>query len=163
MKERKAREREILEQKRFLEHTQRELERVAGTDALTGIANRRRFEEVYAQEWSRAQRNGSSLSLALVDIDAFKGYNDPYGHQRGDLVLICGKGHETVQEIGLAHHPLAHPRRQLAHQDRNYSRLILGKPDIKIPFVLGHITAAAARYWMVILNRRDFHCIDGIL
>jgi diguanylate cyclase (GGDEF)-like protein len=87
MKERKVRERDILEQKRFLEHTQRKLERIAGTDALTGIANRRRFEEAYAQEWSRAQRNGSSLSLALVDIDAFKGYNDSYGHQRGDDCL----------------------------------------------------------------------------
>ncbi len=84
MEARKAREREILEQKQFLEQANRKLEHLAGVDALTGIANRRRFEEIYVQEWRRAQRHGDVLSLALVDIDDFKGYNDTYGHQQGD-------------------------------------------------------------------------------
>jgi diguanylate cyclase (GGDEF)-like protein len=87
MEARKAREREILEQKKSLERANRKLEHLAGVDALTGIANRRRFEEVYTQEWLRAQRTNSALSLVLIDIDDFKGYNDTYGHQQGDDCL----------------------------------------------------------------------------
>lgn len=57
------------------------------TDDLTGIANRRRFEEVLAQEWRRAARQGQPLALAMVDVDWFKDYNDHYGHQAGDTSL----------------------------------------------------------------------------
>jgi len=63
------------------------LERLANMDALTELANRRRFDEAYALEWQRAQRNGEPLSLALLDIDCFKQYNDLYGHPAGDRVL----------------------------------------------------------------------------
>ena len=55
------------------------------------------------------------------------------------------------------------PRRQLARHDRDDSLLVPGKSDIEIPFVLHHIAGATARYGMVILNRRDFHRVDGIL
>jgi diguanylate cyclase (GGDEF)-like protein len=65
----------------------RMLERLANVDGLTELANRRRFDEVYAHEWQRARRNGSALSLALLDIDAFKQYNDRYGHPAGDRAL----------------------------------------------------------------------------
>ena len=63
------------------------LERLAHVDGLTELANRRRFDELYAVEWQRAQRNGRPLSLALLDIDAFKQYNDHYGHPAGDRAL----------------------------------------------------------------------------
>ena len=65
----------------------RMLERLAHIDGLTELANRRRFDEVYEAEWKRAQRNGRPLSLALLDIDCFKQYNDMYGHPAGDRVL----------------------------------------------------------------------------
>jgi diguanylate cyclase (GGDEF)-like protein len=65
----------------------RMLERLANIDGLTELANRRRFDELYAVEWQRAQRNGRPLSLALLDIDAFKQYNDHYGHPAGDRAL----------------------------------------------------------------------------
>jgi diguanylate cyclase (GGDEF)-like protein len=65
----------------------RMLERLANVDGLTELANRRRFDELYAVEWQRAQRNGRPLSLALLDIDAFKQYNDHYGHPAGDRAL----------------------------------------------------------------------------
>ncbi len=63
------------------------LEELSTTDALTGIANRRRFDEVLAIEWSRAERLGQSLALAMLDVDYFKKYNDHYGHQAGDECL----------------------------------------------------------------------------
>ena len=65
------------------------LRRTATTDSLTGVANRRRFDEVLAQEWPRAVRSGSSLALLMIDVDHFKGYNDRYGHQGGDQCLIA--------------------------------------------------------------------------
>ena len=56
-------------------------------DPLTGIANRRRFEERLRLEWKRAQRARSPLAMIMVDIDLFKSFNDTYGHQRGDACL----------------------------------------------------------------------------
>ncbi|MCL4809546.1 MAG: GGDEF domain-containing protein [Thermoanaerobaculia bacterium] len=59
----------------------------ATTDALTGLANRATFLERARRELARAERGGSSLALALLDIDRFKRFNDRYGHQAGDRVL----------------------------------------------------------------------------
>lgn len=59
----------------------------ANIDSLTQIANRRRFDEYIAQEWSRCAREREHLSLVLCDIDYFKAYNDTYGHQAGDNCL----------------------------------------------------------------------------
>lgn len=56
-------------------------------DGLTGIANRRRFDLHLDDEFRRAKRNGSPISLIMIDVDYFKNYNDNYGHQRGDDCL----------------------------------------------------------------------------
>lgn len=66
---------------------QTELERMATTDPLTGIANRRFFEETLAREIKRAQRYGRHLTLLMIDIDHFKNYNDKHGHPMGDQLL----------------------------------------------------------------------------
>lgn len=63
------------------------LRSMSALDGLTGIANRRRFDEALAAEWSRAQREGRPLSLLLLDIDDFKAFNDHYGHPEGDRCL----------------------------------------------------------------------------
>jgi diguanylate cyclase (GGDEF)-like protein len=64
-----------------------QLLRLATEDALTGIPNRRKFEEVAEHEWRRAQRDGHRLTLAMLDVDFFKRYNDRYGHAGGDECL----------------------------------------------------------------------------
>jgi len=63
------------------------LELLAGLDSLTGLANRRRFDEVLADEWHRARRYRASLALVMLDVDCFKAYNDHYGHLQGDDCL----------------------------------------------------------------------------
>ncbi len=79
--------RRLQESERRLALANRELQRLSVQDSLTGIANRRRFDEVLYQEWRRAMRNTSSLALIMLDIDFFKRYNDLYGHQQGDECL----------------------------------------------------------------------------
>lgn len=64
-----------------------QLERISLTDSLTGLANRRHFDQHLAQEWARAQREGTKVSLIMIDIDHFKSYNDEYGHPAGDQCL----------------------------------------------------------------------------
>ncbi|RXT55820.1 diguanylate cyclase [Bosea sp. Tri-44] len=70
---------------------------LAASDGLTGLANRRCFDERLQQEWARAARDGTSLSLLMIDIDHFKKFNDHYGHQAGDSCL------RTVAGVLAAH------------------------------------------------------------
>ena len=65
----------------------RSVEELAITDGLTGLANRRRFDQTLLTEWRRALRERSPLSLLVIDADLFKSYNDTYGHLRGDSCL----------------------------------------------------------------------------
>ncbi len=70
-----------------LQHANRELAELARRDALTGVANRRQFDEVLEAEWRRARRTRAPLALAFADVDHFKAYNDACGHQAGDACL----------------------------------------------------------------------------
>ena len=63
------------------------LQQLLSTDAMTGIANRRRFDAALAREWRRCHRNGVPLSLLMIDVDHFKAYNDHCGHPQGDACL----------------------------------------------------------------------------
>ncbi len=83
---------------RELAHSNQELQRLSSLDGLTGVANRRQFDETLEQEWLRAQRTNMPLSLIFADIDFFKRYNDHYGHQAGDDTLkkVAGALSATV-------------------------------------------------------------------
>ena len=64
-----------------------ELQRLTNVDGLTGLSNRRYFDEYFETEWRQAARERHPLSLLIIDIDHFKQYNDTYGHLAGDEVL----------------------------------------------------------------------------
>lgn len=84
------------------------LKRQSNLDGLTGLPNRRAFDELFTQEWRRGARLDSPLSLILLDIDYFKQYNDHYGHIPGDEVLrqvgtalaSVGRSHDFVGRYG---------------------------------------------------------------
>lgn len=84
---RRSREQELLEVMRQLQEANQMLLRLSSLDGLTGITNRRQFDEFLDQEWRRGTRESTPLSLIMLDIDKFKEYNDSHGHQAGDECL----------------------------------------------------------------------------
>ena len=87
LKERDEAFRALQESEKRLAQANKTLEKLTALDGLTGIANRRRFDQELTSNWHRAIRQSSSLSLIMIDIDFFKLYNDHYGHQKGDECL----------------------------------------------------------------------------
>lgn len=77
----------LKDDQKALETLNRELDRLARTDSLLGIANRRELDRHLESEWSRGSREEHPLSLLLVDVDCFKHYNDVHGHPAGDAAL----------------------------------------------------------------------------
>ncbi|MEW6543319.1 MAG: diguanylate cyclase [Nitrospirota bacterium] len=75
------------QQLKELEAKNQELDQLAIRDPLTGQYNRRFFDEVLAREWRRFQRTGEAFTVIIMDLDAFKGINDEYGHEAGDRAL----------------------------------------------------------------------------
>ena len=87
MDQRKAREKELTETLHQLEAANSMLKTLSAIDSLTNIANRRFLDHYLDEEWRRASRSGTYLSVIMSDIDHFKLYNDNYGHQMGDEAL----------------------------------------------------------------------------
>lgn len=85
---RKAREKELIESTHHLSDLNLSLSKVTMVDGLTGIPNRRCFDQAMQQEFGRAFRNDSHIAIIMIDVDFFKKYNDHYGHQAGDRCLI---------------------------------------------------------------------------
>lgn len=89
---------------RELELANNTLQQLAITDKLTGLVNRRCFDESLDREWKRSIRDQSSLSLILCDIDYFKAYNDIYGHIAGDrciqqVAMALGRGVKRTTDV----------------------------------------------------------------
>lgn len=95
---RKLEEAELVDMRNRLEQANRELQRLSEQDALTGLPNRRLFQKRLEQEWLRASRDRTPLSLIMMDVDFFKAYNDAHGHPAGDDCLrrLAGALQATV-------------------------------------------------------------------
>jgi diguanylate cyclase (GGDEF)-like protein len=78
---------ELEELQQELQHKNEQLRLLSSQDGLTGLVNRRRFDEILENEWQRAMRSGKAISLVLSDVDCFKSFNDNYGHVAGDECL----------------------------------------------------------------------------
>jgi diguanylate cyclase (GGDEF)-like protein len=79
----------VREKTEELREANEHLSRLSFLDPLTGLANRRRFDEALDKEWRRAQRFGTSVGLVMADVDSFKAYNDALGHPAGDRCLVA--------------------------------------------------------------------------
>ncbi|TGJ99385.1 diguanylate cyclase [Leptospira semungkisensis] len=102
MLQRKQREKDLEEITDKLSEAYQALLRVSRTDGLSGIWNRRFFDEILEVEWKRSCRGGKPISLLLLDIDHFKKYNDTYGHQAGDDCIrkVAGVLKDTARRAG---------------------------------------------------------------
>ena len=99
-----------------------QVEALATTDGLTGLANRRRFDEFLADQWGHARRRGRQVSLVLLDIDHFKRFNDGYGHLEGD---------DCLRRVGAALEPLARrPGDLAARYGGEEFAIVLGDTDL---------------------------------
>lgn len=87
MTRRKEREKELEKLTDQLQEVNAYLVAISRTDSLTGLYNRRYFDEILSTEWKRCWRTGAAIALIMLDIDHFKLYNDTYGHQGGDQCL----------------------------------------------------------------------------
>jgi diguanylate cyclase (GGDEF)-like protein len=103
--ERKVAERteELAVTNELLEVSNERLEQLSVTDPLTGVANRRRLEEVLDAEWQHTRATASPVSVAMIDIDHFKRYNDQHGHAAGDrcLQLVATRVRQHVRDTDL--------------------------------------------------------------
>jgi diguanylate cyclase (GGDEF)-like protein/PAS domain S-box-containing protein len=114
-----------------------EVEILARSDPLTGLANRRALDERLPQEMARARRRGSSLCLAIIDIDHFKAYNDGQGHLAGDAVLReCAlawdsklRGEDTIVRYGGEEFLIVLPDCTLEHAAEIVERLRTATPS----------------------------------
>lgn len=80
-------ERKVTERTQELASANRQLQQLSVTDPLTGLANRRQLSDRLGTEWRRGLRSGTTMAVAMIDVDNFKLYNDHYGHPAGDVCL----------------------------------------------------------------------------
>jgi diguanylate cyclase (GGDEF)-like protein len=125
----------------------------SATDGLTGITNRRRFDETLGVEWLRAARVGNCLSLLMVDIDYFKRFNDHYGHVAGDeclrqvaqLLQACvRRAGELVARYGGEEFVVLLPGAEVGHAEELARRCLEGIAKMALPHAssptAGHVT-----------------------
>jgi diguanylate cyclase (GGDEF)-like protein len=123
-----------------------ELRKAAGTDALTGMFNRRFIEELAQREMNRAKRSRQPLTVALLDIDKFKSVNDTFGHHAGDTVLraLAGAFRDVLRSQDMAgryggeEFVLLMPNTSLEKAGRVLDRLRLKIASLAIPDLLDH-------------------------
>lgn len=125
------------------------------TDSLTGLANRRAFDEMLHKEWRRGARSGQPVSLILADIDHFKAYNDHYGHQAGDeclrgfgrlLQAVVGRPQDLVARFGGEEFVILLPEIDVGGAEVVAARILAALAAAATPHLgsstAGHVTAS---------------------
>ena len=128
------------------------LTKLAITDGLTGIANRRYFDDQLAHEWTRARRLNQTLAIAMIDVDWFKKYNDHYGHQGGDDCLrqvanvlsnVAKRDSDFVARYGGEEFAIILPMTQAENALELSKNICLALSNLELPHALsdfGHVT-----------------------
>ncbi|MEN9898679.1 MAG: hypothetical protein RLZZ66_2328 [Pseudomonadota bacterium] len=135
-----------------LKYAREKLTKLAITDGLTGIANRRYFDDQLAHEWTRARRLNQTLAIAMIDVDWFKKYNDHYGHQGGDDCLqqvanvlsnVAKRDSDFVARYGGEEFAIILPMTQAENALELSKNICLALSNLELPHVLsdfGHVT-----------------------
>jgi diguanylate cyclase (GGDEF)-like protein len=127
------------------------------TDGLTGIANRRQFDQVIQSEWRRCMRADQPIALILIDVDFFKLYNDHYGHQAGDQCLVAlaaalkshvPRTNDLLARYGGEEFVVILPCTPLAGAEQKARQLERAVRDLKMP----HEKSTAASYVTISLG-----------
>ncbi|HLA35469.1 MAG TPA: diguanylate cyclase [Rhodocyclaceae bacterium] len=135
---------------RQLVELNRELAQLCVHDGLTGIANKRRFIEVFDAEWRRAQRESQCLTLLIIDIDRFRQFNERYGHSIGDtllravarsLVQIVHRAGELVARYGGSQFAMILPRTDLGMAQLHVERIRAALAALDLSGLGEHIEA----------------------
>lgn len=135
---------------------EKQMRRQANFDALTGLHNRRHFDEVLASEWLRGIRNHSMLSIIMIDVDNFKAYNDHYGHDAGDECLkkiahtlssVLHRPADNIARYGGEEFIALLPETDLRSARRIAQQMVQASAALQIPHasspVLDHVTVSA--------------------
>ncbi len=135
-----------------LKYAREKLTKLAITDGLTGIANRRYFDDQLAHEWTRARRLNQTLAIAMIDVDWFKKYNDHYGHQGGDDCLrqvanvlsnVAKRDSDFVARYGGEEFAIILPMTQAENALELSKNICLALSNLELPHALsdfGHVT-----------------------
>lgn len=132
----------VAERTAELEASNAKLAALSSTDGLTGINNRRGFDNALEAEWRRGARNGYPVALAMLDVDHFKSYNDHYGHQAGDQCLRAVAGviaaharrpSDLVARYGGEEFALLAPATSVAEAHELASALCLALEQLALP------------------------------
>ncbi|MGH1374634.1 MAG: diguanylate cyclase [Cellvibrionaceae bacterium] len=132
----------VREKTQDLENANKQLLQLSRLDGLTGIPNRRTFDEIVDQEIRRANRNNQACGLAMIDVDYFKSYNDHYGHIEGDhslkkvaqlLKSLFPRAGDLVARYGGEEFVLILPQSDLVLLKTQANRILKGIRDLKIP------------------------------
>lgn len=132
----------LKEEKRQLTQLSSDLEQLSRSDQLTGLPNRRYFDEMLEMQWQKALREEEDVNLMFMDIDDFKAFNDHYGHQAGDDCLLqvaqalggqVLRSSDFVARYGGEEFVALFHRTDLEGLEKIAQRLILSVDDLKIP------------------------------
>lgn len=147
-------EQRVEERTRQLSEANRQLELLSVTDALTGLANRRRFDSYLSAEWQRASRLGQKVGLMMLDVDWFKNYNDQYGHLQGDeclrqigqlLRLGARRATDLAARYGGEEFALVVPQAEVSYLKQQAELMRVAFASLHIPHQgspLGHVTVS---------------------